>query len=84
MNAELARLDRSGRLLVPAKIRSALGINEGDSLLLRVDEEGLHLSTQAQALARAQTMVRRAAGKDRSLVDELLAERRRETQKEDP
>ena len=61
-----------------------MGINEGDSLLLRVDEEGLHLSTQAQALARAQTMVRRAAGKDRSLVDELLAERRRETQKEDP
>ncbi len=78
----MAKLDQSGRLLIPAKLRRALGVSEGDRLLLRLVEEGLYVSTPAQALARAQALVRRSVPRERSLVDELISDRRREAQEE--
>lgn len=82
MKTDTAKLDESGRLVVPASFRRALGVKAGDSLLLRLDDEGMHVSTQAQALARAQAVIRRAVPKDRNLVDELIADRRREAERE--
>ncbi len=39
----------------------------------------VRLLTQKEAVRQAQVLVRQHIGKDRSLVDELLAERREET-----
>jgi AbrB family looped-hinge helix DNA binding protein len=75
-------MGKSGRLVVPAKVRRRLGIEDGDEVILRLDEEGLHISTPAQALALAQAYVKSLAVEGRDLTGELLAERRREAAEE--
>jgi AbrB family looped-hinge helix DNA binding protein len=75
-------MGKSGRLVVPAKVRRRLGIEDGDEVILRLDEEGLHISTPAQALARAQAYVKSLGVEGRDLTGELLAERRREAAEE--
>ena len=83
MGEKVATLGESGRLVIPVEIRRKLGVEAGDKLILRLDEEGLHLCTPAQALARAQAFVDRLGLEDRSLAAELVAERRREASDEE-
>jgi len=49
---------------------------------MRLDEEGLRLYTPAQAVARAQALVRRHIPEARDLADELISERRAEAERE--
>lgn len=67
-----------GRLVVPAEIRERLALRSGTPLVLVASERGVFVMTrdQARALVREQL-----AGAD--LVDELLAERRRQARAED-
>jgi AbrB family looped-hinge helix DNA binding protein len=53
-----ARLSASGRLVIPAAVRKALGLEPGDELILRVEDGELRLSTRRHALARARRMIR--------------------------
>jgi len=82
MRTEVARLGKSGRLVIPAAYRRELGLAAGDEVILRLDEEGLHVSTPAQAIARAQACVKGLAAEGRDLAAELVAERRREEREE--
>lgn len=67
-----------GRLVIPAELRERLGLAPGVELLMLETEDGLVLSTRDQA----KRMVRaRLAGP--SLVDALLAQRRRDSSVED-
>lgn len=68
--------------MIPVELRRELGIEAGDEVLLRLDEEGLHVSTPAQALARAQAFVNGLRLEGRNLAAELVAERRREAARE--
>ena len=70
-------------MVIPVALRRELGIEAGDEVILRLDEEGLHVSTPAQALVRAQAFVRRLGLKERNLAAELVAERRREAAEEE-
>jgi AbrB family looped-hinge helix DNA binding protein len=75
----VARLDRHGRVVIPAAYRRALGLHEGDEVTVQLEDGSVRISTRAEAIKRAQELVtRRTAGTGRSLVDELLAERRAE------
>lgn len=78
MNETTVRIGTHGRLVIPAELRKSLGVEAGDEVLLRVVEGELRISTPAAAIARAQRIVRRYLSEDRSLVDELLEERREE------
>ena len=71
-------IDAAGRLVVPAPYRRALGIGDGDDVLLRLDGDELRLLSRTVAVRKAQAIVRRSVPEGVSLVDELLAERRRE------
>lgn len=71
-----------GRVVIPAEYRKALGLQVGDAVILRLEENELRLVTLDQAIARAQAVVRRYVPADRSLSEELLAERRREAERE--
>ncbi len=71
-------------MVIPVEFRRELGIEAGDEVILRLDEEGLHVSTPALALARAQAFVRNLGIEGRDLATELIAERRRETAEETP
>lgn len=75
METANARLTQGGRIVIPAADRKALGLNVGDEVILRLDDGELRLFTRLQAIWRAQELMRRYLPDDRSLVDELIAER---------
>jgi len=70
-------LGQQGRLVVPADMRSALGIAAGDRLHLHLSDGRLVVQRPADAAARLRGFVRDVP-RTRSLVDELLHERRAE------
>ncbi len=74
MNATVV-LGQQGRLVIPAEIRTALGLAPGQRLHLRVAGQQLVLARQQDAVAELRAMGSKVP-KARSLVDELLAERR--------
>jgi len=71
-----ARVNENGRVVIPASFRKALGINAGDEVVLRIEDDELRITTLKRHLERARRRIRRYVKPGRSLVDELLAERR--------
>ena len=82
MATDTVKLGSNGRLVIPAAYRKALGVEEGDELVVRFEDGELHLSTRKLALKRAQELVRRYVPEGASLSDELLADRREEAARE--
>ncbi|PYV98162.1 MAG: AbrB family transcriptional regulator [Acidobacteria bacterium] len=70
------RINENGRMVIPASVRKALGINPGDELVLRIEDDELRITTLKRRLERARQRIRRYVKPGRSLVDELIAERR--------
>ncbi len=78
-----ARLNDQGRLVIPAECREAAGMKPGVEVLIEVVGEGeLRLRTKQQAIRKAQAIVAKRIGKNRDLVAELIAERRKEAARE--
>jgi AbrB family looped-hinge helix DNA binding protein len=72
-----ARVSADGRIVIPASFRKALGINLGDEVVLRIEDDELRISTMKTRIERAQRLVRRHVKPGTSLVDELIVERRK-------
>ncbi len=80
MITEITKLADGNRIVIPASIRKGLGLRVGDAVTLVLQDNGeVRLLTQTEAVRQAQALVRQHVDKDRSLVNELLAERREET-----
>ena len=71
-------IGEGGRLVIPAAYRKALGIKPGDEVLLSLEDGEMRVVSTRQAVARAQTLVRRYVSKGRSLSGELIKERQEE------
>jgi AbrB family looped-hinge helix DNA binding protein len=69
-------INENGRVVIPAEYRKALGIRPGDKVAVRIEDDELRLTTLKARIARAQKRARRYVKAGRSLVDELIAERR--------
>lgn len=76
------KLGKGGRIVIPTEYRRELGVEPGDEIILHLDDEGLRLYTPAQAVARAQSLVRPYIPEERSLSEELISERREEADRE--
>ena len=76
------RVTEGGRIVLPARLRKALGLEVGDEVLLSLQDGEVRIQTLDQAIRRAQELYRRHIPEDRSLADELIAERRRESERE--
>jgi bifunctional DNA-binding transcriptional regulator/antitoxin component of YhaV-PrlF toxin-antitoxin module len=72
-----------GSVVIPEAVRATLGVNPGQPLMARFDGEALNLVNAATALRRAQELIRPYIVEGVSVVDELIAERRREAARED-
>ena len=79
------RLAAGGRIVIPAPIRNAMRLEEGDLLNLDLQDGSLKITSRREALRRAQELVRSLPGYDpnKSMADELLAERRAEARREE-
>ena len=76
MNPETRpRVNENGRVVIPASFRKALGINVGDEVVLRIEDNELRITTLKRRIERAQRLVGRHVKPGTSLVDELIAER---------
>ena len=71
-----------GRIVIPADFRRELGAEVGDEVILRLTDGEVHILTRSQAIRKAQALVRGGVPKGRSLVKELLQERRKEARRE--
>jgi AbrB family looped-hinge helix DNA binding protein len=76
------RINENGRLVIPASFRKALGINIGDEVVLRIEDDELRITTRQRRIQRAQRRARKYVKPGVSLVDELLTERREAAKKE--
>jgi AbrB family looped-hinge helix DNA binding protein len=75
-------LGRQGRLVIPAALRRLLGFEAGDTLVAR--EEAGRLVLEKPEMIKQRLKARFAqVPEDRSLVDELIAERRLAAQQEE-
>lgn len=69
-------------MVIPAEMRAALGVGEGDVLSGRVVDGELRLLSKEAAVRKAQELVRQYIPEGVSLVDELIEERRAEAARE--
>jgi AbrB family looped-hinge helix DNA binding protein len=74
-------LGRQGRLVIPATLRRSLGFEEGDTLVAREEAGRLVLEKPETIKQRLKARFAQVPN-DRSLVDELIAERREEAKKD--
>jgi AbrB family looped-hinge helix DNA binding protein len=82
MDTFKVKLEKSGRILIPAAIRRKLQLKDGSEVLMRVDEAGIRLGTREQALIRVHQRLRRYIPEARVLSEELIQERRAEAERE--
>ena len=80
-NAIEVTVGPQGRLVVPAPLRRRLGIEVGDVLVARAEEDRLVLERRQAILRRIRSRFAQVPG-EVSLVDELIAERREEAKRE--
>jgi AbrB family looped-hinge helix DNA binding protein len=76
------KVSENGRILIPLALRRAMGIKPGDELVLEVEDGTLRASTRIARIREAQALARTFLDGKRSLVDELIAERRAEAARE--
>ena len=67
-----------GRIVIPAEFRRALGLKDGDEVLLSLEDGVIRISTRKEQLRRAQALVMSHVSAQRSLAAELISERRHE------
>ncbi|MBI4273783.1 MAG: AbrB/MazE/SpoVT family DNA-binding domain-containing protein [Rhizobiales bacterium] len=79
---QTVELGAGGRLVIPAPMREALGMKPGDRLNVRLEGRELRIYSLAEGLRRARAIVRKFVPEGVSLVDELIADRRREAERE--
>lgn len=72
------RVDSAGRIVVPVGFRRALGIGAGQELLMSLDDGFVRLQTVDAALERVRSIARSRRRSGANVVDEFIAERRRE------
>lgn len=74
-------VDANGRLVLPADLRAKAGLTEG-RVHVRLSDDGLEVLSREAALKRAQRIAAEYIPPGRSLVDEFIADRRREAANE--
>lgn len=72
-------IGQNGRIVIPLGIRKALNLQEGQRLLLRIENQSVILEKPADMVQKLQTRFRKIPV---SLATELMQERRQEAAKE--
>lgn len=77
------RIELDGRVTIPPEFRRALGLKENDPVVLTLEDDEVRMTSLPVSVRRAQAIIRQIVPASVSLVDELLAERRLDAERED-
>ena len=79
-------MNKQGRITVPAEFRKKLNLQANSPLVIRIEDNKLIIQDQEQLIEEMMGFFREQnrlhKPKDLTMVDEFIAERRREAQKE--
>lgn len=80
------RIDRRGRMVLPSGVRQQLGVEQDQTLILEIHEGGdVHLFSPQKLVHEGRGLLHALAPmaeRNRSLVEELIAERRSVAERE--
>ena len=82
MQVVKTKVTQGGRIVIPAEMRKQLGIEIGETVNISIEDGALQILTRRQALRRTQQLFRKYVPEGVSLVDELIADRRKEVANE--
>jgi len=71
-----------GRIVIPAPYRQALGLSEGDQVMLSLGDAEVRIASRKAKILAAQDLIAKYVPQDVDLADELIAERRREARRD--
>lgn len=71
-----------GRIVIPAAMRKALGVDTGDEVLLSLVDGEVRISTRLGNIEKIRAMVRARIPEGVSVVDEFLKEKYAEAERE--
>jgi AbrB family looped-hinge helix DNA binding protein len=77
------RIGAGGRLVIPAEIRRALGLEDGEPVVMRVEDGELRIWTISEGIRRVQERAKPYVTPGKLASDELIAERRAEVAREE-
>jgi len=78
------KLVEGGRLIVPAAFRKEMGLAKGDVVIMEMHGDELRVRPAKSALKRLREKLRASLAEDVCVVDELIAERRRDSGMSEP
>ncbi len=82
MTSQAVKIVDGGKLIIPAQFRRKLGINTGDTVVVELASDGLHVRSLSASVRLAQDIVREFVPDGVNLADELISERRAEADHE--
>ncbi len=82
MKPLLVKVDGSGRILLPARVRKDLRLKRGSVLVMRLSKDTVQLRTRDQAVREAQRYFSQFRKEGELWSEELIRERRQEAKRE--
>ena len=76
------RVTQGGRIVIPAEMRKQLGIEIGEDVNLSIADGSVRISSRTESLQRLRRLARSVPNHGGSIVDELIADRRKEADNE--
>ena len=76
------KVTQGGRIVIPAEMRKQLGIEIGEDVNLSLEDDWVKISTRKLALQRIRKNIETVVNEGVSVVDELIADRRKEAENE--
>ena len=72
------KLGEGGQIVIPPEYLQILDLEVGDTVILRLEDGEVRIFTPQKAISKAQELLSEYLPDERSLSDELIAERRLE------
>ena len=78
------KMSEGGRVVIPVEIRQSLGFKEGEMVIFELRDNEAVITSRRARIRRAQEMFQKWCPHEegRSMVDEFIAERRLEAERE--
>jgi AbrB family looped-hinge helix DNA binding protein len=82
MQVMQTRMGQNGRVVIPAEMRAALGLNAGDDVLMELQAGEIRLVALRDSVRQAKALFRQAIPDNRSVVADFIADRKAEAGRE--